>query len=208
MGFRSYIDNNKRAKQFLHWFIMHPIRTRPRWYIRCFQFLYIKRGRHTVIYNSVRRDVVPFRGCVIGSRSVIESFSVLNNAVGDLLIGDDTRVGIGSTIIGPVTIGNKVNIAQHVLISGINHNYEDITSSIADQGITATPVTIADNVWIGANSVILPGISIGQHVVIGAGAVVAKDVKPYTVVAGNPAYAIKVWDFEQQKWKKYEAAKS
>lgn len=208
MGIRSYIDNNKRAKHFLHWLIMHPIRTRPRWYIRLLQFLYIKRGRHTVIYNSVRRDVVPFRRCIIGSRSVIESFSVLNNAVGDLLIGDDTRIGIGNTIIGPVTIGNKVNIAQHVVISGLNHNYEDITSPIANQGITATPITIADNVWIGANAVILPGISIGQHTVIGAGSVVTKDVEPYTVAAGNPARIVKMWDFEQQKWRKYEAAKS
>lgn len=205
MGIRPYIDNNKRAKHFLHWLIMHPIRTRPRWYVRFFQFLYIKRGRHSVIYNSVRRDIVPFRRCVIGSRSVIESFSVLNNAVGDLLIGDNTRVGIGNTIIGPVAIGNKVNIAQHVLISGINHNYEDITSPIADQGITATPVTIADNVWIGANAVILPGINIGTHAVVGAGSVVTKDVEPYTVVAGNPARVIKRWDSEQQKWRRYEA---
>lgn len=208
MGIRSYIDNHKRAKHFLHWFIMHPIRTRPRWYIRLFQFLYIKRGRYTVIYNSVRRDIVPFRLCVIGSRSVIESFSVLNNAVGDLFIGDNTRIGIGNTIIGPVTIGSKVNIGQHVLISGINHHYKDINLPIADQGIRTSRVDIADNVWIGANAVILPGIKIGTHAVIGAGAVVTKDVEPYTVVAGNPAHIIKVWDFEQQKWKKYEAAKS
>ncbi len=205
MGLKDKISESPKLKKWMHGFIMHPIRTRPRWYIRCFQFLYIKRGRHSVIYNSVRRDVVPFRDCVLGARSVIESFSVINNAVGDLFIGEDTRIGIGNTIIGPVTIGNKVNIGQHVLISGMNHNYEDIHLSIADQGITATPVTIADNVWIGANSIILPGINIGTHAVVGAGSVVTKDVEPYTVVAGNPGRVIKIWDSEQQKWKKYEA---
>ena len=153
-------------------------------------------------------DVVPFRRCVIGSRSVIESFSVLNNAVGDLFIGDNTRIGIGNTIIGPMTIGSNVNIGQHVLISGINHNYEDINLPISDQGIRTSQVDIADNVWIGANAVILPGISIGTHAVVGAGSVVTKDVNPYTVVVGNPAHIIKVWDFEQQQWKKHEAAKS
>ncbi len=208
MGIRSYMYDNKSAKHFLHWLIMHPVRTRPRWYIRFFQFLYIKRGRHSVIYHSARRDIVPFRRCVIGARSVIESFSVLNNAVGDMLIGDDTRVGIGSTIIAPVVMGNKVNIAQHVLISGINHNYEDIHLPIANQGIRTSQVDIADNVWIGANAVILSGISIGTHAVVGAGSVVTKDVEPYTVVAGNPARPIKIWDFEQQQWKKYEAAES
>jgi len=133
---------------------------------------------------------------------------VVNNAVGDLFIGDNTRIGIGNTIIGPVRIGSKVNIGQNVLISGINHNYEDINLPISDQGIRTSQVDIADNVWIGANAVILLGISIGTHAVIGAGAVVTKNVMPYTVVAGNPARIIKVWDFEQQKWKKHETAKS
>lgn len=208
MGLKDKVRESPWIKKWLHGLIMHPIRTRPRWYIRFFQFLYIKRGRHSVIYNSVRMDVVPFRRCVIGSRSVIESFSVLNNAVGDLFIGDNTRIGIGNTIIGPVRIGSKVNIGQHVLISGINHSYEDINLPISDQGIRTSQVDIADNVWIGANAVILPGISIGQHAVIGAGSVVTKDVKPYTVVAGNPAHIIKAWDFEQQKWKKHETAKN
>lgn len=208
MTLKDKIDASPRLKRWIHDLIMHPVRKRPRWYVRMLQFLYVKRGHGAVIYHSVRRDLVPFRKCVLGARSVIESYAVLNNAVGDLLIGDDTRVGIGNTIIGPVVIGNKVNIGQHVLISGMNHNYEDVNLSIVDQGIRVSQVCIADNVWIGANAVVLPGISIGQHAVIGAGSVVTKDVEPYTVVAGNPARIIKVWDFEQQKWKKYEAAES
>jgi len=186
---------------------MSPVRTRPRWYVRMLQFLYVKRGRGSVIYSSVRRDLVPFRQCSLGVRSVVESFSVLNNAVGDLFIGDHTRIGIGNTIIGPVTIGNQVNIGQHVLISGLNHNYEDIQTTIASQGVTVAPVSIGDDVWIGGNVVILSGISIGQHAVIGAGSVVTKDVPAYTVVIGNPARAIKKWDFTKEKWVKINETK-
>lgn len=200
MGIKTYIYRNDRLKRFLHWVLMDPVRTRPRWFIRFFQFLYIKRGRQSVIYRSVRRDLVPFRNFSLGRRSVVESFSVLNNAVGDLVIGDDTRIGIGNTLIGPVTIGNKVNLGQHVLISGLNHNYEDVLETIADQGVRTLPVSIADDVWIGGNVVILPGIHIGKHAVVGAGSVVTKDVAPYTVVVGNPARVVKKWDTEQKKW--------
>lgn len=197
---KQYIYQNKSLKRLLHGLIMSPTRTRPRWYVRMLQFLYVKRGRGSVIYNSVRRDLVPFRQCSIGTRSVVESFSVLNNAVGDLHIGDHTRIGIGNTIIGPVTIGHQVNIGQHVLISGLNHNYEDVHICIAEQGVSVAPVTIADDVWIGGNVVILAGVRIGQHAVIGAGSVVTKDVPAYSVVVGNPARIIKQFDFKTNNW--------
>jgi acetyltransferase-like isoleucine patch superfamily enzyme len=199
---KAYIYQNKSLKRFVHWLIMSPVRTRPRWYVRMLQFLYVKRGRGSVIYSSVRRDLVPFRKCAIGTRSVVESFSVLNNAVGDLFIGDQTRIGIGNTIIGPVTIGNHVNIGQHVLISGLNHQYENIQITIADQGVTVAAVCIADDVWIGGNVVILAGVRIGQHVVIGAGSVVTKDVPAYSVAVGNPAKVVKVYDFSLNCWVK------
>jgi acetyltransferase-like isoleucine patch superfamily enzyme len=131
---------------------------------------------------------------------VVESFAVLNNAVGDLFIGNNSRIGISNTIIGPVTIGNKVNIGQNVLISGLNHTYEDVTKAIADQGVSTAAVTIADDVWIGGNVVILAGISIGEHAVIGAGSVVTKDVPPYSVVVGNPAKIVKKYDFNLNAW--------
>lgn len=199
---KQYIYQNKTLKQLVHWLIMSPTRTRPRWYVRMLQFVYVKRGRGSVIYNSVRRDLVPFRNCSIGSRSVVESFSVLNNAVGDLHIGDHSRIGIGNTIIGPVTIGNQVNIGQHVLISGLNHQYEDVHRSIAEQGVSVAEVRIADDVWIGGNVVILSGIQIGEHAVIGAGSVVTKDVPAYSVVVGNPAKVVKVYDFNLNCWVK------
>ena len=61
-------------------------------------------------------------------------------------------------------------------------------------------MTIADDVWIGGNVVILAGISIGEHAVIGAGSVVTKDVPPYSVVVGNPAKIVKKYDFNLNVW--------
>jgi acetyltransferase-like isoleucine patch superfamily enzyme len=122
---------------------------------------------------------------------VIESYCCINNAVGDVVIGDYTRIGIHNTIIGPVTIGSHVNLAQGIVVTALNHNFEDTTLRIDEQGISTQPVVIGDDVWVGANAVILPGVKIGKHVVVAAGAVVTKDVPDYCVVAGVPARVVK-----------------
>lgn len=170
---------------------MNQTETRPRCYIRLLAPLYQHRGKGSVIYSSVRMDTPPYRRFSIGRKSVIESFSCINNAVGDVIIGDYTRVGLHNTIIGPVRIGNNVNLAQGITVTALNHNFDDTTKRIDQQGVTTKAVTINDDVWIGANAVILPGVTIGTHSVVAAGAVVSKDVPPYTIVAGVPAKVIK-----------------
>ena len=170
---------------------MNQTETRPRWYIRLLAPLYQHRGKGSVIYSSVRMDTPPYRRFSIGRKSVIESFSCINNAVGDVIIGDYTRVGLHNTIIGPVRIGKNVNLAQGITVTALNHNFDDTTKRIDQQGVTTKAVTINDDVWIGANAVILPGVTIGTHSVVAAGAVVSKDVPPYTIVAGVPAKVIK-----------------
>lgn len=196
------IKSHPRLKKFALNFIMHPIKARPRWWVRAFQFIYLKTGRGSIIYNSVRKDLVPFNTFILGKNSVIEDFSVVNNAVGPVIIGDNSRVGIGNTVIGPVTIGSLVNIGQHVTITGMNHNYSDINKSIIEQGVSTLPITIEDDVWVGANVVILPGITIGKHSIIGAGSVVTKNVPSYSIAIGNPARVIKKYDFEINEWVK------
>ncbi|MEA5129461.1 MAG: acyltransferase [Proteiniphilum sp.] len=188
-------------KTVLH-LMMHPVKTRPRFWLRCLQFLYMKKGKKSVIYRSVRRDIVPFNIFIMGDHSVIEDYSIINNAVGDIVIGNYTRIGLGNTVIGPVTIGDKVNIAQNVVISGLNHKFEDIDKPIAEQGVCTKQVTIENNVWIGANSIVLSGIQIGKHVVVGAGSVVTRDVPPYSVVVGNPAKVVKQYNFQTKQWDK------
>ena len=188
---KNKIQNNPSLKQRVINLLMHPTKARPRLWLRIFQFLYMKRGKHTVIYRSVRRDVVPFNQFSLGDYSVIEDFCCINNAVGDLCIGHHTRIGLHNTIIGPVRIGNHVNLAQGVVVSGLNHNFQDPTKRIDEQGVSTSQITIGDDVWIGANSVITAGVTIGSHCVVAAGSVVTKDVPDNTVVAGCPARVIK-----------------
>jgi acetyltransferase-like isoleucine patch superfamily enzyme len=136
-------------------------------------------------------DTPPYRQFRLGDYSVIETGACINNAVGDVIIGNHTRVGLHNTIIGPVTIGSHVNLAQGITVTALNHNFADTSKRIDEQGINTMPVTIEDDVWIGANAVVLPGVRIGTHAVVAAGAIVTKDVPPHSLVAGVPAKVIK-----------------
>ena len=188
---REKFNGNPKLKKLIDWLIMNQVETRPRWYIRLLAPLYQHRGKHSVIHRSVRMDTPPYRLFRLGDYSVVESFACINNAVGDVIIGDHTRIGLHNTIIGPVTIGSHVNLAQGITVTALNHNFEDAEKRIDVQGVSTTPVTIEDDVWIGANAVILPGVHIGNHCVVAAGAVVTKDVPPHSLVAGVPAKIIK-----------------
>ncbi len=187
----QWLQAHPRAKHILHHLMMHPVKSRPRLWLRMLRFLYTKRGKGSVIYDSVRMDITPFHPFVLGEKSVIEDYTCVNNAVGELIIGDRVRIGLHNTIIGPVRIGNDVNLAQGVVVSGLNHNFKENSHPISEQGVITALVTISDDVWIGANAVVTAGVTIGTHSVIGAGSVVTKDIPNYSVAVGNPARVIK-----------------
>jgi len=188
---RARLDNCPKLKKLIDWVIMNQVQTRPRWFIRLLAPLYQHRGKHAVIHKSARMDTPPYRKFSLGDYSVIESFACINNAVGDVQIGNHTRIGLHNTVIGPVKIGNHVNLAQGITVTALNHNFTDSNKRIDEQGISTNAVSIEDDVWIGANAVILPGVTIGNHCVVAAGAVVTKDVPPHSLVAGVPAKVIK-----------------
>lgn len=190
-GFREQMKGSPRLKRTIDWLIMNQRDARPRWYIRLLAPLYQHRGRGSKIYHSVRMDTPPYRRFSLGDHSVIESFCCINNAVGDVMIGDHTRVGIHNTIIGPVSIGNHVNLAQGITVTALNHNFSAPDKRIDEQGISTAAVHIGDDVWIGANAVVLPGVTIGNHSVVAAGAIVTKDVPQGSLVAGVPAKILK-----------------
>lgn len=189
--FRQRMKDSPRLKRLLDFLIMNQPETRPRWFVRLLAPLYQHRGRGSVIHRSVRMDTPPYRRFSLGQQSVIESFSCVNNAVGDVVIGSHTRIGLHNTIIGPVSIGHHVNLAQGVTVTALNHNFSDPSLRIDQQGVSTAAVTIDDDVWIGAGAVILPGVTVGAHSVVAAGAVVTRDVPPRTLVGGVPAKIIK-----------------
>lgn len=188
---REMMKSNGGIKRMVDLLIMNQRLTRPRWYVRLLAPLYQHRAFSAKIYGSVRMDTPPYRRFSIGKRSVVESFSCINNAVGDVVIGDYTRIGLHCTVIGPVTIGNHVNLAQGITVSALNHNFEDTRLRIDEQGVNTSEIVIDDDVWIGANAVITAGVHIGRHSVVAAGAVVTKDVPEYSVVGGVPAKVIR-----------------
>lgn len=188
---RQGLKSNPKLKRFLDYIIMNQRDARPRWYIRLLAPLYQHRGRGSKIYHSVRMDTPPYRRFSLGNNSVIESYTCINNAVGDVIIGHHTRIGLHETIIGPVTIGNNCCTGQGTIITALIHNFDDTNKRINEQGVSVKPIVIEDDVMIGANASIMPGVRIGTHSIVAAGAVVTKDVPPHSLVAGVPAKLIK-----------------
>ncbi len=107
----------------------------------------------------------------------------------NITIGKDVFINSGCHFQdqGGITIGDGSLIGHNVVLTTINH---DLLPSQKRKNHYA-PITIGCNVWIGSNAVILPGVTIGEWAVVAAGAVVTKDVPPYTVVGGTPARIIK-----------------
>jgi acetyltransferase-like isoleucine patch superfamily enzyme len=169
---------------------------------------YIQREFPSSISLRARLDVIPRaphherHRLSLGRNSLLETMCVICTWHGDVILKDGASIGIGSIVLGPVLIGENSACSQNCFISGQSHHYEDISKNFLRQGIHTSQVVIGKNVWIGANSVILPGIKIGDNSVIGAGSIIIEDVPAYSVVAGNPAKIIKQYDFETKQWKR------
>lgn len=109
-----------------------------------------------------------------------------------LEIGDNSSLGINSVVQGKVVLGSNVMMGPEVLIYTQNHRHERTDIPMIEQGYEEEKeVTIGDDVWIGSRATILPGLSIGKGSIIGASAVVTKDVPEFSIVAGNPARVVK-----------------
>ena len=110
-----------------------------------------------------------------------------------LTIGNNVSINRGCIINagGDVSVLDDVLIGPEVIIYSQNHIYKNLEKKISEQGYLTSSVLICDNVWIGARSIILPGVKIGSNSIIGAGSVVTKDVPSNCVYAGNPAKLIK-----------------
>jgi len=109
-------------------------------------------------------------------------------------VGDDCYIGAGVQFYPwneRITIGNNVLIAAGVRMITRKHGFADCTVPMSEQGYTNAPIVIENDVWIGFQAVILPGVTIGQGSIIGASAVVTKDVAPYSVMGGIPARLIR-----------------
>lgn len=109
-----------------------------------------------------------------------------------LSLGDHSQLGQNSRLQGSITIGNDCVMGPDVVIMATYYRFDDPDTLVRLQGGGERPVTIGNDVWIGTRVVILPGVTIGNHCVIGAGAVVTKSFPDYAVVGGVPAKLIRM----------------
>lgn len=203
MQIKDKIKSSQQLKRIVLWLLMPKGQARPRLWVKWFvnPFFHVK-GKGARICKRTRIDVLPFNRFYLGRKSTIEDFCTINNGVGKISIGDNTRIGIGSVLIGPVSIGDDVRLAQNVVVTALNHNYQDVSKPISEQGVNTEQVYIGDETWIGANAVILPGIFIGKHCIVAAGSIVTRNVPSFSVVAGNPARIIKQYNKDKGEWER------
>ncbi len=129
----------------------------------------------------------------IGDRTLISKGSVIQAKNGPLIIGDECDIGahVIITSISTITLENNVLIAGNCYIGGARYNLDDLETPIMYQGIYSRgPITIGANTWIGASATIIDGVNVGKGCVIGAGAVVTKDIPDYAIVVGAPAKVV------------------
>jgi acetyltransferase-like isoleucine patch superfamily enzyme len=146
-------------------------------------------------------------GTMIGSHISLSAGMVpgqmpLSNPV--VSIGDRCLIGKGSGIVGhwSITIGHDVWTGHHVYITDQNHGYEDITRPISQQSQPERAVTIGNGSWLGHGTIVLPGSTIGSHVVVGAGSVVTGDLPDFSVCAGSPAKVLRYYDPTTEQWQR------
>lgn len=110
-------------------------------------------------------------------------------------IGDRCLIGRGSSIIGhrSIVLGDDVWTGYDVRIGDMNHNYEDLSKPISVQAMPMQPVSVGAGSWLGHHVVVLPGVTIGRHVTVGAGSVVADDLPDNAVAVGIPAKVVREW---------------
>lgn len=162
---------------------------RARWYLRSADEL----GQRSRLVG--RADVTNHGHMVIGERARLngsrEPLELATGTDGTLEIGVSTFINFGTSIVATrhITIGSNCLIGPYCMV--MDNSYHRIEPDRRYETPPSDPVVIGDNVWLGARSIVLPGVHIGDHAVIGAGSVVTHSLPPRTLAAGVPARVIK-----------------
>jgi acetyltransferase-like isoleucine patch superfamily enzyme len=167
-------------------------------------------GKGTFIYKPIRiinhKNIIIRSNVKILPNCRIEAVVNYNDILYDPIIEIDEGVSIQQnlhlTCANHVYIGRNTGISSNVTITDINHPYTDIETPIEEQNLEVKEVFIDCDCKIYNNAVILPGVTIGKHCVIGANSVVINSIPAYSVAVGAPARVIKRYNFKTQQWEK------
>ena len=141
-----------------------------------------------------RRGVIFGDRCTVGRGAVVAPTGLLGGEPGEgLRVGDRSNLGAWAYVgcSGFVSIGSDVLMGPRVSLLAEDHNLGSLDEPIKAQGVTRKPITVEDDVWLGAGSTVVGGVTVGRGSVVAAGAVVTADVEPYSVVAGVPARLVR-----------------
>lgn len=150
-------------------------------------------GKRVKVHSGASLDASSSGLLELGDGTTVNRYAYLNASRGGIKIGAGTEINNFSVIngAGGVEIGTNVLVGPGVQIASYQHVYRDKNRLIKEQDYLYRKIVIGDDVWIGANAVILAGVTIGQGSVVGAGSVVTKSCEPYSVLVGAPARVIK-----------------
>lgn len=166
------------------------------------EFSYIKKA--LLIKNRNKISIGNF--VKIRENSRIEAIKTWNNIVySPLIIIDDFTTfeqSLHLICANRVIIGKNCVFSAGVFISDSNHDYLDINDNVMSKNLIVKEIEIGDTTFVGYGVVIMPGVHLGKHCVVGANSVVTKSFPDYCVIAGNPAKCIKKFDIETKSWKK------
>jgi acetyltransferase-like isoleucine patch superfamily enzyme len=151
------------------------------------------------LFKAVGEDVTFGEICEVNSPELISIGSKVQFYRGVYLSPCGTHITIGSNthfapygvLYGPLTIGDNCAVAAHVVFASVGHGYERADIPMVEQPVNKAEIVLENDVWVGANAVIIGGVTIGEGTIVGAGAVVTKDMPPYSVVGGTPARVIR-----------------
>ena len=159
----------------------------------CWYYYRLKKKSFTKV-GSLSQFIHP-KNVSFDSNARIGKYAFFNAEGGEIIIGKsfstNTNVHINASCGGKILIGNDVLLGPNVVIRTANHNFKLKNKPINKQGHNYADIKIDNNVWIGANAVILSGVNIGEGAIIAAGSVVNKDVASNSIVGGVPAREIK-----------------
>jgi galactoside O-acetyltransferase len=160
-----------------------------------YKLILSKVGKNLIINNHV--EMTGLKNINLGNNNQISSYCTFNaHDGGSIIFGNNIGINrnthIGAANGGKIKVGNNVMIAQNVVIRASEHRFKSIELTMDSQDYEKGSITIGDDCWIGANSVILKNVKIGNKSIVGAGSVVTKDIPDFSIYGGVPATLIKM----------------